>query len=142
MRKIVLPIASILLKCFRMSEGIMCEKLKNDPNLTAHPGGVAATVAVAVRFNEKGYAHLGIAIFGVEINGPSSDSATEKLRKMVLGSRPPGCVNKCMNCRPCEATVVIPPHRKKVFEKLSNRGDDTYYLLAWKCRCGDKLYQP
>ncbi|CAI9766076.1 unnamed protein product [Fraxinus pennsylvanica] len=74
--------------------------------------------------------------------GPSSYSATEELRKMVLGSRPPGCVNKCMNCRPCEATLVIPPHRKRVFGKLSRREDDTYYLLSWKCRCGNKLYQP
>ncbi|CAA2944803.1 Hypothetical predicted protein [Olea europaea subsp. europaea] len=74
--------------------------------------------------------------------GPSGYSATEELRKMVLGSRPPGCVNKCMNCRPCEATLVIPPHRKGVFGKLSHREDDTYYLLSWKCRCGNKLYHP
>ncbi|GFP88971.1 polygalacturonase [Phtheirospermum japonicum] len=58
---------------------------------------------------------------------------------MVLGSRPPGCVNKCMSCRPCEATLVIPPRKN---ESSWHREDDSYYLLSWKCRCGNKLYQP
>ncbi|XP_057772843.1 EPIDERMAL PATTERNING FACTOR-like protein 6 [Salvia miltiorrhiza] len=67
----------------------------------------------------------------------------EELRKMVLGSRPPACVNRCMSCRPCEATLVIPPHRTTIkWEKSSHREDDSYYLLSWKCRCGNKLYQP
>ena len=63
---------------------------------------------------------------------------------MVLGSRPPACVNKCMSCRPCEATLVIPPHQTKKWgvSISSHREDDTYYLLSWKCRCGNKLYQP
>ncbi|KAK6148970.1 hypothetical protein DH2020_016495 [Rehmannia glutinosa] len=70
----------------------------------------------------------------------------EELRKMVLGSSPPGCVNKCMNCRPCEATLVIPPHLNRMkrakYQDSSHREDDSYYLLSWKCRCGNKLYQP
>ena len=64
---------------------------------------------------------------------------------LQLGSRPPGCVNKCMNCRPCMATLVIPPHdhrNKGLRESSSHQEDDTYYLLYWKCRCGNKLYQP
>ncbi|KAL1551391.1 EPIDERMAL PATTERNING FACTOR-like protein 6 [Salvia divinorum] len=67
----------------------------------------------------------------------------EELRKMVLGSRPPACVNRCMSCRPCEATLVIPPHQRASYGASSHRGgDDSYYLLSWKCRCGNKLYQP
>ncbi|KAJ1429129.1 Epidermal patterning factor protein [Sesbania bispinosa] len=72
---------------------------------------------------------------------------SEGSRKMVIGSKPPACVNKCMNCRPCMATLVVPNHQKRkkaTFKKVvSSRGeDDTYYLLSWKCRCGNKLYQP
>ncbi|KAL3633046.1 hypothetical protein CASFOL_026030 [Castilleja foliolosa] len=77
----------------------------------------------------------------------------EELRKMILGSRPPGCVNKCMSCSPCEAILVIPPLKKNKMikrdnnnyyhqESLWHRDDDRYYLLSWKCRCGNKLYQP
>ncbi|KAG7014136.1 hypothetical protein SDJN02_24309, partial [Cucurbita argyrosperma subsp. argyrosperma] len=35
---------------------------------------------------------------------------------MKIGSRPPGCVNKCMSCRPCmaaAAAVVVPVHKMK-----------------------------
>ncbi|XP_050234983.1 EPIDERMAL PATTERNING FACTOR-like protein 2 [Mercurialis annua] len=74
-------------------------------------------------------------------------------KKMVLGSRPPGCVHKCLSCRPCMATLVVPSHQKKL-KALSHHGGgggggggedddgDGYYLLSWKCRCGDKLFQP
>ncbi|KAI3775008.1 hypothetical protein L1987_49576 [Smallanthus sonchifolius] len=65
-------------------------------------------------------------------------------KKKILGSRPPGCVNKCMNCNPCRATLVIPPHHKMIeYRDQSSHGDDDcYYLLSWKCKCGDKLFQP
>ncbi|PON37402.1 EPIDERMAL PATTERNING FACTOR-like protein [Parasponia andersonii] len=66
----------------------------------------------------------------------------EERKLMVLGSRPPQCVNKCLNCRPCEATLVIPSHQKKRLETSSHGEDDTYYLLSWKCRCGNKLFHP
>ncbi|EPS65582.1 hypothetical protein M569_09198, partial [Genlisea aurea] len=59
-----------------------------------------------------------------------------------LGSRPPGCVNKCMSCRPCEAILVIPPRADRISSSSSRGDDDSYYLLAWKCRCGNKLYLP
>ncbi|KAE8696122.1 26.5 kDa heat shock protein [Hibiscus syriacus] len=62
--------------------------------------------------------------------------------EMVLGSKPPGCVNECSSCRPCMATLVIPTHKwKKNFEKVTYE-DESYYLLAWKCKCGDQLFQP
>ncbi|KAL3824225.1 hypothetical protein ACJIZ3_020254 [Penstemon smallii] len=84
-----------------------------------------------------------------------------KNKMMILGSKPPACVNKCLSCRPCEATLVIPPHHNiKIkdtimysnYEKSSSHsphnghshrgGDGSYYLLSWKCRCGNRLYQP
>ncbi|KAL1565047.1 EPIDERMAL PATTERNING FACTOR-like protein 6 [Salvia divinorum] len=76
------------------------------------------------------------------IRASSSLEDEEELRKMVLGSRPPACVNKCMSCRPCEATLVIPPRQTKKWGLSSHREDNSYYLLSWKCRCGNKLYQP
>ncbi|WJX42771.1 hypothetical protein P8452_29964 [Trifolium repens] len=67
-----------------------------------------------------------------------------KERKMI-GSEPPACLNKCLKCRPCIATLVVPNKQKlnKSFKVLS-RGDqdDTYYHLAWKCSCGNKLFHP
>ncbi|PWA97287.1 hypothetical protein CTI12_AA030440 [Artemisia annua] len=62
--------------------------------------------------------------------------------KKILGSRPPGCVNKCVNCRPCQATLVIPPHPKMVGYRSQSHWEDNYYLLSWKCKCGDKIFQP
>ncbi|OMP00061.1 EPIDERMAL PATTERNING FACTOR-like protein [Corchorus olitorius] len=78
-------------------------------------------------------------------SGESDESSVQK-RKMVLGSKPPGCVNKCLSCRPCMATLVIPSHQswKSTFTsaKYNADKDDSYYLLSWKCKCGDKLFQP
>ncbi|XVF86461.1 hypothetical protein PTKIN_Ptkin18bG0042100 [Pterospermum kingtungense] len=34
--------------------------------------------------------------------------------KMVLGSKPPGCVNKCLSYSPCVATLVIPSHNGEI----------------------------
>lgn len=68
-------------------------------------------------------------------------AASFRQNKKILGSRPPGCVNKCWNCRPCEATLVIPPHPKMDYRSQSH-WEDNYYLLSWKCKCGDKLFQP
>ncbi|KAL3618355.1 hypothetical protein CASFOL_038676 [Castilleja foliolosa] len=98
--------------------------------------------------------HLSLCFSVIAILLFSLTSAILKDEKMILGSRPPGCVNKCLNCRPCRATLVIPPHTKLIinnnnFVKKSSShddeyddDDDTYYLLSWKCRCGNKLYKP
>jgi len=59
-----------------------------------------------------------------------------------IGSKPPDCGNKCMNCRPCTATLVVPNHKRKGFMASSPSKDDSYYLLSWKCRCGDKFFPP
>nr|GMD83995.1 EPIDERMAL PATTERNING FACTOR-like protein 8 [Ipomoea batatas] len=60
-------------------------------------------------------------------------------REVKVGSRPPRCsVDKCLNCRPCMATLVAPSHQRKY--PLATY--ENYYLLAWKCKCGDKIFPP
>ncbi|PON89025.1 EPIDERMAL PATTERNING FACTOR-like protein [Trema orientale] len=65
-----------------------------------------------------------------------------KQRKMVFGSKPPECVNKCLSCRPCMAALVISQHQKKVEAFPDHHQPESYYLLAWKCKCRDKFFQP
>ncbi|KAL8497149.1 hypothetical protein ACS0TY_020726 [Phlomoides rotata] len=87
--------------------------------------------------------YLSLSMLPLKSGGIKTRISEEELRKTVLGSKPPACVNKCMRCRPCEATLVIPPHINRANFVNSAHGEDgTYYLLAWKCRCGKKLYQP
>ncbi|KAL8152561.1 hypothetical protein V2J09_010321 [Rumex salicifolius] len=84
-------------------------------------------------------------------------SQTEEEMKMVLGSRPPRCTNRCRNCRPCMAVLVIPPHKKTNINHeqessststtsssfvLVPQEEENYYLLSWKCRCKNKFFQP
>ncbi|KAI4335714.1 hypothetical protein L6164_014334 [Bauhinia variegata] len=65
-----------------------------------------------------------------------------KQMELVLGSRPPRCVNKCLNCRPCMATLVVSPHQRNGHKASSAQRDEGYYLLSWKCKCGNKFFQP
>lgn len=88
----------------------------------------------------------------VGASGSGEENEMVQQKKKILGSRPPACVNKCLSCRPCMATLVIPPHHTKsktaattnfkTSNKYSSDEDDTYYLLSWKCKCGNKVYQP
>nr|KYP55703.1 Polygalacturonase [Cajanus cajan] len=63
---------------------------------------------------------------------------------LVLGSRPPKCVNKCLSCRPCMAALVISPHNRvgRIHKATTAQRDEGYYLLSWKCKCGNKFFQP
>ncbi|KAJ6408063.1 hypothetical protein OIU84_011383 [Salix udensis] len=66
-----------------------------------------------------------------------------KQKKMVLGSRPPQCISRCFHCKPCMAALVTPLHHKSVVRgPSSSREDESYYLLSWRCKCGDKYFQP
>ncbi|KAL2338384.1 hypothetical protein Fmac_012830 [Flemingia macrophylla] len=67
-----------------------------------------------------------------------------KHKKLVLGSRPPKCVNKCLSCRPCMAALVISPHHRvgHIHKATTAQRDEGYYLLSWKCKCGNKFFQP
>nr|XP_016462221.1 PREDICTED: uncharacterized protein LOC107785430 [Nicotiana tabacum] len=51
-----------------------------------------------------------------------------------VGSKQPKCEGKCLNCTPCTPTLIAPIHQAKQ--------DYGYYLLAWKCKCGNKLFHP
>ncbi|BFG40099.1 hypothetical protein CerSpe_263730 [Prunus speciosa] len=64
--------------------------------------------------------------------------------EMVLGSSPPRCVKRCMGCIPCTPTLVASAHHGNNHLKAANtnQGDESYYLLSWKCKCRNKLFQP
>ncbi|OAY79456.1 EPIDERMAL PATTERNING FACTOR-like protein 6 [Ananas comosus] len=79
--------------------------------------------------------------------GGGVDGSTEGggRRREALGSRPPRCVNKCSSCSPCTATLVVSPHGRgptAVSPARAAEDGSNYYLLAWKCACGNKLFQP
>ncbi|KAI4387067.1 hypothetical protein MLD38_004928 [Melastoma candidum] len=74
-----------------------------------------------------------------------TDGTGYKQKYTVLGSRPPHCVNKCNACKPCFPALVAQGEQRGKKGSLLSRGDGEYYgyyLLAWKCRCGDKMFQP
>ncbi|KAF8026733.1 hypothetical protein BT93_F3263 [Corymbia citriodora subsp. variegata] len=91
---------------------------------------------------------------------PLNSGESLKQGEMVLGSRPPDCVDRCLGCAPCVPTLVIPGYQKKHFGtssredhihnfqtegfRTSSSGEDGngYYLLSWRCRCGDKIFHP
>ncbi|XP_022724894.1 EPIDERMAL PATTERNING FACTOR-like protein 8 [Durio zibethinus] len=102
------------------------------------PNGLKVTVTVALIFS---ITFLPPSSVGT-LNSRHSESSLQR-SNMVLGSKPPACVNKCLSCRPCMATLVIPSHQWKNFRAAYHGDeDDNYYLLSWKCKCGDKLFQP
>ncbi|RDY00439.1 hypothetical protein CR513_16384 [Mucuna pruriens] len=73
----------------------------------------------------------------------TKDGKGLKQKKLVLGSRPPKCVNKCLSCNPCMAALVISSHHKVGhIHKATPQRDEGYYLLSWKCKCGNKFFQP
>ncbi|XP_028753929.1 EPIDERMAL PATTERNING FACTOR-like protein 8 [Neltuma alba] len=77
-------------------------------------------------------------------NSDGSDSAEDiKQKKLALGSRPPGCFNKCFGCNPCRATLVISSrHKSDMAPSVRQKDHEGYYLLSWKCKCGNKLFEP
>lgn len=48
--------------------------------------------------------------------------------RILLGSKPPNCNNKCHGCRPCKAVNHIMPQ--------------DYYPQRWMCSCNGKFYHP
>ncbi|GAB2210567.1 hypothetical protein Droror1_Dr00015835 [Drosera rotundifolia] len=84
----------------------------------------------------------------VSVDGYDKNSIDTKTMnsKLVLGSRPPRCMNRCFNCRPCMAVLVVPPRGRPSRHRSNNvktpQDDEGYYLLSWKCRCKNKFFQP
>ncbi|KAK8581693.1 hypothetical protein V6N13_144705 [Hibiscus sabdariffa] len=95
----------------------------------------------------KGHAHLLPHVFPFQISTvgsvsvPGNNDNRSKQEKMVLGSWPPKCANKCFSCRPCMAALVASPNHRNT-RSSSYQGDESYYLLAWKCKCENKFFQP
>ncbi|KAF8050137.1 hypothetical protein N665_2038s0010 [Sinapis alba] len=59
-----------------------------------------------------------------------------KRKEAVIGSEPPACGNKCLNCTPC-----LP----YLFDIHGVHGDDDpepYYPVRWMCRCREKIFGP
>ncbi|XP_030525569.1 EPIDERMAL PATTERNING FACTOR-like protein 8 [Rhodamnia argentea] len=100
-----------------------------------------------------------IFVFSLTIP-PLNSGESLKQGEMVLGSRPPDCVAKCFGCTPCLPTLVVAGYQKKHFgtpsledhshnfrtewfrtSPLHDEGN-SYYLLSWRCRCGDKIFHP
>ncbi|KAI6689946.1 hypothetical protein NL676_026774 [Syzygium grande] len=102
-----------------------------------------------------------IFVFSLTIP-PLNSGESLKHREMILGSRPPDCVDRCFGCIPCAPALVVPGYQKKHFTTSSSedhshnfqtewsrtsssdddKDDDSYYLLSWRCRCGDKIFHP
>ncbi|XP_024520145.1 EPIDERMAL PATTERNING FACTOR-like protein 1 [Selaginella moellendorffii] len=79
-----------------------------------------------------------------------------------IGSRPPSCSNKCNSCLPCQAVQVPAPlsHHSPSSSSTpsssssSPQGESSsppsqvcseysnYKPEGWKCKCGNKLYNP
>ncbi|EOA33973.1 hypothetical protein CARUB_v10021468mg [Capsella rubella] len=61
----------------------------------------------------------------------------QKEKEPVLGSEPPVCASKCLNCNPC-----LP----YLFDIYGSRDDDysepPYYPVRWVCRCSDGVFEP
>ncbi|KAK4434285.1 EPIDERMAL PATTERNING FACTOR-like protein 2 [Sesamum alatum] len=69
--------------------------------------------------------------------------------RLMIGSRPPRCEERCKSCGQCEAVQVpIAPTSKKTTHFHANiaysRGDDisSYKPMCWKCKCGDFFFNP
>ncbi|KAI4331209.1 hypothetical protein MLD38_029415 [Melastoma candidum] len=96
----------------------------------SYPPALSAAIAISL------LSIICFALLPFVTVGSSADGGLPEERKTVLGSRPPRCINKCLSCNPCLPTLVVQGHRVMKAE------DDEYYLLAWKCRCRNKLFQP
>ncbi|XP_009408586.2 EPIDERMAL PATTERNING FACTOR-like protein 2 [Musa acuminata AAA Group] len=74
----------------------------------------------------------------------------EKLMvRALIGSRPPICERRCMTCGHCEAVQVpvIPRERnptRRFWGIATLRGDysSNYKPLSWKCKCGNRIFNP
>ncbi|KAG0503767.1 hypothetical protein HPP92_003839 [Vanilla planifolia] len=66
--------------------------------------------------------------------------------KVRLGSTPPRCLNRCSACEPCTAVQV--PTLPTPTELLSadappfGQYSSNYKPLEWKCRCGNRFFNP
>ncbi|KAG2639778.1 EPIDERMAL PATTERNING FACTOR-like protein 2 isoform X2 [Panicum virgatum] len=100
--------------------------------------------------------------------GKDEDSAIRgemRVRRALIGSRPPRCERVCMSCGHCEAVQVpiVPQDRRQKTAAAAGAADEeervvaavgaamftyrvdgitNYKPLSWKCRCGDTILDP
>uniref|UniRef100_A0A7N0TDU6 Epidermal patterning factor-like protein n=1 Tax=Kalanchoe fedtschenkoi TaxID=63787 RepID=A0A7N0TDU6_KALFE len=97
---------------------------------------MASTMAQHHSCRLKLAAFILLLIFCLSSGYETAGESQQQWKRPILGSKPPKCDNKCYNCNPCVAALVAPNH------KVVTEGDESYYLLSWKCKCGNKYYQP
>nr|BAF32128.1 pollen allergen [Cryptomeria japonica] len=137
--------AAIQLKC---SDSMPCKDIKlSDISLKLTSGKIAS----CLNDNANGYfsGHVIPACKNLSPSAKRKESKSHKHPKTVmvenmraydkgnrtrilLGSRPPNCTNKCHGCSPCKAKLVI-VHRIMPQE---------YYPQRWICSCHGKIYHP
>ncbi|CAF2141106.1 unnamed protein product [Brassica rapa] len=60
-----------------------------------------------------------------------------KMKESVIGSEPPACGNKCLNCKPCL------PYLFDIHGAHDDNDDrEPYYPVKWMCRCQEKIFEP
>ena len=90
-----------------------------------------------------------------------------RVRRALIGSRPPRCERVCMSCGHCEAVQVpiVPQDRRQKTATAAGAADEeervvaaaavraamftykvdgitNYKPLSWKCRCGGTILDP
>ncbi|KAJ7552357.1 hypothetical protein O6H91_06G052200 [Diphasiastrum complanatum] len=84
------------------------------------------------------------------VQRPDMSSEREALFDMSaqIGSRPPSCQNKCNSCSPCQAVQVpTPQDRRSGQGPTPSEGQlmseyANYKPEGWKCKCGNRLFNP
>ncbi|KAJ0963328.1 hypothetical protein J5N97_028450 [Dioscorea zingiberensis] len=61
-----------------------------------------------------------------------------QMERSLIGSRPPRCESRCINCGHCEA-IQVPSVAQAI---KSWRDDSNYKPLSWKCKCGNMIINP
>ncbi|KAG5070003.1 hypothetical protein AAZX31_01G183700 [Glycine max] len=69
-----------------------------------------------------------------------------------IGSRPPKCERRCRSCGHCEA-IQVPTNPQAQNGKINSstvstiaftmgEGGSNYKPMSWKCKCGNRIFNP
>ncbi|CAN8256730.1 unnamed protein product [Cochlearia groenlandica] len=100
-----------------------------------------------------------VSSFLQPLHSPNPSQVALVEDKARLGSRPPGCHNRCNNCHPCMPTQVptlpsrsrftrvdpfprglVRPHPSSLATVLDQYSN--YKPMGWKCHCNGHFYNP
>ncbi|KAG7652408.1 hypothetical protein ISN45_At01g071520 [Arabidopsis thaliana x Arabidopsis arenosa] len=77
------------------------------------------------------------SLLSLHYNIAGAHGHQQRMKESVLGSEPPVCATKCLNCKPC-----LP----YLFDIRGAHDDDDdsepYYPVKWICRCRDRVFEP